>query len=266
MAFSGIAAIATASAAGTAITATMVLAAVANVGTILTVVGAVTGSKDLMKIGGFMSLAGGVGGAIAGASSGAAGAATVADAAASQAGADALTATLEATATNVPTEALVAGAGENLASSLAPFQTAGPAITAPVTGGSGLISQALEPAATAATPAAQTTTSTLPGAPTVQGAVSPGALNTPAAPTVGDATAIKTPAGNTGAAVSSQSWWSGLSDNMQNTLVKTGAGLLQGASQASAARDAADQRREEFNMRYGYANQVPKGILKGAGA
>ena len=81
------------------VTATMVLAAVAQVGTALTIVGAVTGSKDLMKLGGTMALVGGIGGMAAGAMSGAAAAeataTTVLDEAASQAGADALTASLE---------------------------------------------------------------------------------------------------------------------------------------------------------------------------
>ena len=55
-----------------AVTAATVLAAVAEVGMALSVVGAVTGSKDLMKIGGVMSLVGGIGGMVAGAAGGAA--------------------------------------------------------------------------------------------------------------------------------------------------------------------------------------------------
>lgn len=66
MAFTGIAALAGAASAGTAITATMVLAAVAEVGMVLTLAGGITGNKKLMKIGGAMSLIGGVGGMIAG--------------------------------------------------------------------------------------------------------------------------------------------------------------------------------------------------------
>lgn len=56
---------------GAEVTATLVLAAVAEVGTALTIVGAVTGNKDLLKIGGAMALVGGVGGMINGAVSGA---------------------------------------------------------------------------------------------------------------------------------------------------------------------------------------------------
>lgn len=51
-----------------------VLAAVAAVGTAITVVGVITGNKDMIKIGGVMSIVGGVGGFIAGAAGGAAGA------------------------------------------------------------------------------------------------------------------------------------------------------------------------------------------------
>lgn len=82
--------------AGEAVTATLVLSAVAEVGMAMTVVGGVVGSKDLMKIGAAMSLVGGVGGMIAGATSGAAGAAgAAADSAAAsglaEIGADAAT-------------------------------------------------------------------------------------------------------------------------------------------------------------------------------
>lgn len=59
----------------TAVTTVTVLAAVAEIGLALSVVGAVTGSKDLMKIGGMMSLVGGVGGMVANAGAAAGGAA-----------------------------------------------------------------------------------------------------------------------------------------------------------------------------------------------
>ena len=63
MAFTAVAAVIEA---GAAATATMVLAAVAEVGVAMSVVGAVTGNKELTKIGGTMALVGGIGGAIAG--------------------------------------------------------------------------------------------------------------------------------------------------------------------------------------------------------
>jgi hypothetical protein len=87
MAFTAVAAIV----AGSEVTAALVLAAAAEVGTAMTVIGAVTGSKDLMKIGGAIALVGGIGGLVNGAISGAAaeGAATAAVDPAAYAGASA---------------------------------------------------------------------------------------------------------------------------------------------------------------------------------
>lgn len=72
MAFSAVAALV----AGEAVTTTLVLSAMAEIGTAMTIVGAATGSKSLMKVGGVIGLVGGVGGMINGAMSGAATAAT----------------------------------------------------------------------------------------------------------------------------------------------------------------------------------------------
>lgn len=74
MAFTSIAALV----AGEAATTTLVLGAVSELGIAMTVVGAVTGNKALMKVGGVLGLVGGVGGMIAGSAAGGA-----ADAAAS---------------------------------------------------------------------------------------------------------------------------------------------------------------------------------------
>jgi hypothetical protein len=49
------------------VSATMVFAAVAEAGTIMSVVGAVTGDKELGKIGGAMAMVGGIGGMATGA-------------------------------------------------------------------------------------------------------------------------------------------------------------------------------------------------------
>jgi hypothetical protein len=62
MAFASIIALA----AGETATTALVLSAVAEVGTTMTLVGAVTGDKSLMKIGAVMGVVGGIGGAIAG--------------------------------------------------------------------------------------------------------------------------------------------------------------------------------------------------------
>jgi hypothetical protein len=63
MAFAAVATLFTAE----AVTSAMVLSAMAEVGTVMTVVGAVTGNKDLMKVGGAVGLIGGIGGLVNGA-------------------------------------------------------------------------------------------------------------------------------------------------------------------------------------------------------
>lgn len=78
MAFSAVAAVIGAE----SVTATMILAAVAEVGVAMSVVGAVTGSEDLLKIGSTLGLVGGIGSAISGLSSAAAGGANAATSAA----------------------------------------------------------------------------------------------------------------------------------------------------------------------------------------
>ncbi len=65
---------------GATATTALVLTAVTEIGMAMTVVGAVTGNKSLMKIGGVLGLVGGVGGMMAGAAAG--GASTVAGGAA----------------------------------------------------------------------------------------------------------------------------------------------------------------------------------------
>lgn len=102
------------------VTATMVLAAVAQVGTAMTIVGAVTGNKELTKIGGTMALVGGIGGMAAGAMGAAtdAAATTVLDEAASKAGSDALTASLDQGANAMATGATDAATAQASADQL----------------------------------------------------------------------------------------------------------------------------------------------------
>jgi hypothetical protein len=76
MAFTSIAALA----AGAEATTALVLGAVTEVGMTMTLVGAVTGNKDLLQIGAVMGAVGGIGGAIVGATDAAAATATGADA------------------------------------------------------------------------------------------------------------------------------------------------------------------------------------------
>lgn len=76
--------------AGAEVTAPLVLGSIAEVGTAMTVVGAITGSKDLMKVGGVMGLVGGVGGFVAGGMGAGADAAAAGGADASAGGSDVL--------------------------------------------------------------------------------------------------------------------------------------------------------------------------------
>lgn len=105
------------------------LAAVAEVGMAVSVVGAVTGSKDMMKVGGMMSLVGGVGSLVTGAISGAAAGGAAASAAegeggslmsgAASAGADYANMGYEATMNagiNSATEGALSGATSGLSS------------------------------------------------------------------------------------------------------------------------------------------------------
>ena len=82
------------------VTATMAFTAISQAGMVMSVVGAITGDKELSKIGGTMALVGGVGGLAAGAAGVAGSAASsgldaVATEAASQTGQDALAASLD---------------------------------------------------------------------------------------------------------------------------------------------------------------------------
>lgn len=123
MAFAAVAAVFS----GAAVSAATVMSAVATIGATMSVVGMVTGSKSLMKIGGVMSLVGGVGGLVAGAASAAGGALTaeaggaaasaVGDVAAS-AGSEALTASAGALESGL-SPGLIEGGVQNLGGELA---------------------------------------------------------------------------------------------------------------------------------------------------
>lgn len=119
MAFSAVAAVIGAE----TVTAAMVLSAVAEVGIAMSVVGAVTGSEDLLKIGSTLGLVGGIGSAISGLAAGGTNAATSAAWSEGAAGlgqdvlsnvggealADAATAGLESATTNAVTQSGLTG-------------------------------------------------------------------------------------------------------------------------------------------------------------
>jgi hypothetical protein len=170
MAFTGIAALVAGE-----VTAVTVLAAVAEVGTIMTVVGAVTGSKDLMKIGAVMGMVGGIGGFIAGGAT---------------AGAEAATGALSEDATNA---ALDSASQEALSSyggdaAMQASQQAG--IQSMEQGASqGLVgSQVAAPVADVAPVAQQAVTAT---------PIQPGEVSAPAQQTVNDVVGAQAPNGVT---------------------------------------------------------------------
>lgn len=267
MAFTGIAAIVGAVGAGTAVTVSMVLVAVAEVGTILSVVGAVTGNETLMKIGGVMGLVGGIGSAISGAASGAASAGL--DAAAGEAFTEAGTSLasdlgsngLGALESTMSPGELLNGATGTVG------QTASEALTAPMTGG--ILNEAAT-APGAATPASPNVTGAeggdqFLGVQTPQGATGPAGAQ---APTVVDNTAISTPGGSTGGAQPSGSWyssigkaWTGAGDNTKAALIKTGAGLLQGAAQGKNQEEQNAIARAKLQQT-AYGSAVPAGVKR----
>lgn len=104
----------------------MVLAAVTEVGLTMTVVGAVAGSKDLLKIGGVLSLVGSVGGMIAGAGTAAAG----------EAAAGALSDSATDAALSAASEEAVAASAADMALG----ETVGQAQLAELAGGQGIVS------------------------------------------------------------------------------------------------------------------------------
>lgn len=162
--------------AGAEVTAAVVLAAVTEIGVAMTVVGAVTGSKDLMKIGGVMSLVGGVGGFIAGAAGGTAGAAGLSEAGTSAAFDVAGTEALAGSTFSSPAAELAANAADQAA--LGGIEGAS----------EGIVSSGIQaPAAASAAPGAEM--------PAAQSAAAP----TQAAPTVNDVAGVQGPGAPQGA-------------------------------------------------------------------
>ena len=254
MAFTAVAALVS----GTAATATLVLAAMVEIGTVMTIVGAVTGNKDLMKLGGVISLVGGVGGLVAGAVGGAATAAG-ADAAVASAGAQ-QTVEIAAQGAEAVSSAVTQGSavGQDLG-------ILGNGIT-PTTGvnnPSAFTGQATQATANAANPIVAT--------PGIQG---------PAAQIdVGDAVGRKIASSQTvatpGGAAKGGNFFSNTMDFIKNPankeLVNGGVKLLGGAFQGMNEADQFDQqmqfRKDQFNYEVGRnanvgkQNQSRSGIL-----
>jgi hypothetical protein len=271
---------------GEAVTATLVLTAVAEVGTALTVVGAVTGNKDLMKIGGVMSLVGGVGGLIAGAgdaagvaAEGVAGNAAqegfrASEIAAENAGEGALTDAATSAATDV-------GGAVQAEQAVAPAANVAQTAQGPIDA---------NPAQTAATSTPDSLNA--PQAAQTQAAQSadPNAISTPQgvqqvqAQTPAD---VATPYGNTpqetlrtseisarnAAPQSSGSFWSSIlkfaNDNSKllNTATTLVGGALKGASEADMFQQKLQFQRDQWNRANSAGTYAPttRGIVQGVG-
>ena len=222
--------------AGSQVTAAVALAAIAEVGVALTVVGAVTGSKDLTKLGATMGLVGSVGGLIANTAAGSAAlgeavagtgttvfddvAANAANDAALQQAVGAGAETAVKSATDEAIGGLAGQAGETATSALGggmPGATPTPVTT---------------PAPTAVTPQP---TVIQPDANTVAGATSP---TGPTSPATTDVTAVSTPAGTTGAQSGSSfldsfNTFASKNKDLLNVSMKLGGSALQGLQSAS---------------------------------
>lgn len=288
MAFTGIAAVAS----GTVTTAT-VLAAVAEVGMVMTVVGAVTGSKSLMKIGGVLGLVGGVGGLINGAASGAvSGASTAASGAETMESAAGMADAAYGGAAGMEASQLAgieAMTGDSLASSASGFL--GEGASSGVANWDALVSDAQQTAFGAVDQATNAAATATPDA--LVGVNEPmsatkdvyGNLNAatePARPSLAPTTQdIVGTAGNnpsafaadgskipymsdTGAytpklgAMDQKSWFSEIMDwaKKNEKLATSAATLISGGLSGMGRMKEAEMQQDAYRMRFGYGNQV----------
>lgn len=248
MAFVGIAALAE----GT-VTAATVLSAVAEIGTVMSVVGAVTGNKDLMKIGGVMGLVGGIGGLAAG-GLGAAAAPTIEEttnAIASAAPTATDAADFAAMDFVSPTEA-ASNAASNAATSTA-ASTAGTATNAAASNLSPSVTQTIpdQTVATVAAPSAPDVTAGAPAAPTVTSPTGPAGAQAPTGPTGAQAPTTPATTLNKNAPVKATDLFgkiSGFMDNnkqLTNTLTTFGLGALKGIGTSQFQQTQSDILKQQ---------------------
>ena len=223
--------------AGSQVTAAVALAAIAEVGVALTVVGAVTGSKDLTKLGATMGLVGSVGGLIANTAAG--------SAALGEAVAGTGTTVFDDVAANAANEAALqqaVGAGTETAVKSATDEAlgglagqAGETATSAI--GGGLPGTAPSQVTTTAAPttAVQQPSVIQPDATSVAGAQAP---TGPTSPASVDVNAVNTPAGSTGAQSGSSfldsfNTFASKNKDLLNVGMKLGGSALQGLQSAS---------------------------------
>lgn len=251
MAFTGVAALVAAE----TVTAAMVFAAVAEVGTVLSLVGAVTGDKDLSALGGVMSIGGIAGGFVSGlASAGdaAIAAATSGEAAAFESG-------------FVGSEALTGGVDAAADAAGAAADSAAGAFEAGFQGTDALAHAAGGDLSGAATRAAGDISAAAPAQAPAANVGDSLTVNGPSAPAGPAGASAPTSPADVGGPVSSDSFfsdiWNGIKDpknkNLVNGAMKIGGGLLQGAF----AGDTADKDRALRERQVALNEQVGLGEL-----
>lgn len=294
MAFTAVASLATSGFA--AASAATILAAVTEIGTALTVVGAVTGSKDLMKVGAVMGLVGGVGGLVNGmagaATAGAAGSAATDSAGAGLSGMDMAadagmsSASSGGAAIGGSTGAAVSGMDQAADAGMGSY---GGAVSSPVTPnmvqGTNLGSVGSTPASTAAD-AASTVGSATPNATgittpaDVSSNLAPDAVNTPITGNVAPVTPMGGVSGmdlqadagmsayGPGAPIKSGSFFDKFSTFANNnkglldTGLKFGLGAIKGAADGQFSQAQIDIARQRLAYGNSVANTNP-GIING---
>lgn len=274
--------------AGEAVTTTVVLAAIAEVGTVMSVVGAVTGSSDLTKLGAVMGVVGGVGSMIA--SGSAAGEAALSEAvqgtgttAFDDVAANAANDAAMQDALKAGVEQVSNGAASGVSGAAADTSAQG-IIGSQMNANGGVLPSTQPVSATQAPVSVQPIVQPVPStdANTVMGATAP------TTPATTDATAINTPAGVTGAnptdirlangtattpgaAQKTNNFWESLSNFSQknDALLKLGGTALSGLQTASTWNDRLALERQ----RMAYGNSVgnfapttprPTGIIQSA--
>lgn len=254
MAFTAI----TALVSGAATTTALVLGAMAEIGTIMTIVGGVTGNKDLMKLGGVIGLVGGVGGLVNGAIGGAA----------TAAGAD----------------AAVASAGAQQTAEIAAQQVGGEAVSSAVTQGAatgaslGDLSAGISPTTGMNNPSAYSGTGPLPAsnvssaAPALQGPATQASVGDTVVQKAANLgpKAIDGPKGGNFFSNTLDFIKNPANQNLINSGIKVIGGAMQGANDADQFNQRMQFSKDQFNYETGrnanisQQNLSRSGILNGA--
>lgn len=241
---------------GATATTALVLGAMAEIGTIMTIVGGVTGNKDLMKLGGVIGLVGGIGGALNGAATAASTTAAGANEAVANAGAW-QTADIAAQATDVVaspvTQSAINGTELGALGSESALTGLDQAATQGIPGVKGFDQPANGVASEAAVTMPEVNTLGPAAKTNVADAVDR---------KIADSLTVKTP----GSSDKGGSFFSGAIDYIKNPankeLVNSGVKLLGGMMQGANQSDMFDQKmqfaKDQFNYQVGQSANISK--------